>query len=166
MSGDPPVSEFRVEKSRRNANITLSTGEIVAGCFFVSGSSAHGPGPERVVDILNAEGGFFPFEVHDDTGSRTVLYNRDQVVTIELADREARLDPGYDVATRREVSLRLSNGRRLTGSVRVYRPEGRDRLSDWARHPDRFRYLETGSDDEGTVIMNVAHVIEINETRG
>ena len=47
-------------------------------------------------------------------------------------------------ATRRVVGLRLSNGRRVVGTVRVYRPEGRNRLSDWARHPEHFRYVETG----------------------
>ena len=26
----------------------------------------------------------------------------------------------------------------------MYQPEGRDRLSDWARQPDTFRYLDTG----------------------
>ena len=39
-------------------------------------------------------------------------------------------------------------------------PEGRDRLSDWARDPEIFRYVET---DETTLIVNMAHVIEVNE---
>jgi len=48
----------------------------------------------------------------------------------------------------------------VTGSVRVYRPEGRDRLSDWARNLDTFRYLET---EEATLLVNIAHVIEVGE---
>ena len=81
--------------------------------------------------------GFFPFELHDDdSGPQTVVYNRHHVVTVALADAEARRDPGYKVARQRFVSVLLSNGARLSGSVRVYRPEGRDRLSDWARQAE------------------------------
>ena len=153
-------SAFRVEKLRVPAIVNLSTGDSVMGCFFVAGASAQGSVPERVVEILNAEGGFFPFEVDDDASVRTVLYNRRQILTVSLTDAEARRDPGYDIATPREVSVHLSDGRRLSGSVRIYRPEGRDRLSDWARHPDRFRYVEIG---DSTVIINVEHVIELSE---
>jgi hypothetical protein len=157
---EPEVSEFRVEKHRSEAVLTLSSGETVRGCFFVAGASARSTGPERVCDVLNAEPGFFPFEVHDDAGTRTVLYNRGQIVVVAAEDREARRDPGYDLATRRSVSVRLSTGRRIVGIVRVYRPEGRDRLSDWARQADQFRYVEV---DDATLIVNVAHVIAVSE---
>ena len=51
------------------------------------------------------------------------------------------------------ISLGLSNGLRISGAVRIYMPEGRDRVSDWARHPDRFRYIESG---DQTLLVNVA----------
>jgi hypothetical protein len=154
------VPDFRVEKTRSPAVLTLSSGEAVRGCFFVAGASARSTGPERVCDVLNEESGFFPFEVQDAAGARTVLYNRRQIVVARVEDPEARRDPGYDVATRRIVSMRLSTGLHLVGIVRVYRPEGRDRLSDWARQADRFRYVEI---DDTTLIVNVAHVIEVSE---
>jgi len=44
--------------------------------------------------------------------------------------------------------------------VRVYRPEGRDRLSDWSRHGDQFRYIESS---DATFIVNVAHIVEARE---
>ena len=43
------------------------------GCFFLAGSHATHMGPERVADLLNAETGFFPFELPGEVGSRTVL---------------------------------------------------------------------------------------------
>src|SRR5687767_14836696 len=155
MSTDPHVSRFRVEKGRSHATITLSNGDMVVGFFFVAGASPRAAaGPERVGELLNAEPGFFPFEVQDGGSARTVLLNRAQVVTVALDENEARTDSGYDVATRRIIAVRLSNGRRVVGSVRVYRPEGRDRLSDWARHADRFRYIEH---DHVTLIVNMDH---------
>jgi hypothetical protein len=154
-------SEFRVEKQRTDAVVTLSSGLTTQGCFFIAGGSARHAGPERVAELLNSEAGFFPFEIHFVGRAYTVLYNRNQVVMVALTDNEARRDPGYDVATRRFVSILLSSGQRIAGAVRVYRPEGRDRLSDWARQPETFRYVETA--DDTTLIINVAHIIEVSE---
>src|ERR1700688_3147900 len=113
-------SQFLVEKQRANAVLTLSSGQSARGCFFTAGGSARHAGPERVGDLLNSEAGFFPFEIHDADGYRTVLFNPRHVVVVGLADNEASRDPGYSVATRRVVSVLLSSGQRLVGAVRVY----------------------------------------------
>jgi hypothetical protein len=157
------VSEFRIEKRRAEAALTLTTGTTVRGCFFLAGSSATHSGPERVAELLNAETGFFPFELNAGSAPHTVLYNRAQIVLVTLLEEttEAQLDPGYSVATEREVRILLSNGRTVEGRVRVYRPAGRDRLSDYARAPEVFRYVETA---DSTVIVNADHIVELRET--
>jgi hypothetical protein len=162
MQPGQKASEFHVEKERVDAVITLSNGDSAPGHFFVARDSAHTAGPERVGELLNAEPGFFPFETLDGHGTRTVMYSRRQVIMVELSQNEARSDPGYDVAPERFVSVLLSNGHRVSGSVRVYRPPGHDRLSDWARQADMFRYIETGYT---TLLVNIAHVIEVSEVR-
>jgi hypothetical protein len=153
------MSQFRVEKRKAEAELTLSNGESRRGCFFLSGSSATHAGPERVKDLLNSEPGFFPFEV---ANQETVLVNRAQLVTIRLMGSvdESTLDSGYDVATVRDVVIRLSNRVVLRGSVRIYRPQGHDRLSDHARSTELFHYLENA---EGTYIVNSAHIVELSE---
>jgi hypothetical protein len=156
------VSEFRVEKGKTNAILTLADGSTVHGCFFVAGASAIGNGPERVKDLLTSETGFFPFEAHDQGEGRTLLYNRPYVVMVELTgDDEPKRLPDYEIATRRSVSLLLSNGARVSGTVRVDRPHGRDRLSDFARSSETFLYVEI---PDATLIVNVAHIIELAET--
>lgn len=127
-------------------------GEAARGSFFVAG--------ERVGELLNQDTGFFPFEIRIGGDSQTVLYNRAHVITVTLSESEASRDPGYAVAKRRDVWIVLSDGRRVRGVVRVYRPEGRDRLSDWARQPETFRYVDT---DEGTVLVNLAHIVAVTE---
>lgn len=156
------LSQYRVEKSRVAATLTLSNGTSVHGCFFISGNSRTHAGPEGVKDVLNGETGFFPFEVRRPEGARTILYNRSHVVFVALADRsEPHRDPGYDVATERIVLMLMSNGARLHGAVRVFRPEGRDRLSDFARAEETFRYLEA---EHTTYIINIHHLVELEET--
>lgn len=153
------MSEFRFEKIRVTAELTLAGGEAVAGRFFVSGSAPDHDGPERVGDLLNAQSGFFPFEGAD---GRTSLYNRAQVVLAALgADtREAQADPGYDVARKIQVSMRLSTGQTIAGTVAVYRPGGRDRLSDYAQTSETFRYLVTA---DGDLLVNSTHIVELRE---
>lgn len=153
------MSEYRVEKKRAEAELTLTTGAKVKGCFFLWASSHTHAGPERVGDLLNEQKGFFPFQREDGD---TALYNRAQIVVVQLppGTTEVELEPGYEVATRRVISMLLSTGERISGTVAVYRPTGRDRLSDYARSDEMFRYVQTG---EHTVIVNAAHMVELRE---
>lgn len=161
MSAEVISSRLRVEKRRTEAEVRLTDGSVVSGCFFVAGGSARHAGPERVGDLLNAGHGFVPFERQLASGTRTVLYNRAHIVTVTLWEQEASRDPGYVVAPMHDVSLRLSTGDEITGTVRVYQPEGHDRVSDWARDPEMFRYVEAGP---VTVLVNTAHIIEVSES--
>ena len=76
-------------------------------------------------------------------------------------DNPALRGTKHRVATEREVRILLSNGRTVEGLVRVYRPTGRDRLSDYARAPEAFRYVETAG---ATLIVNTEHIVELRET--
>ena len=157
------MSDLRIEKRRTEAELTLATGTTVHGCFFLAASSAT-HAPERVGDLLNTEAGFFPFELSRQGRPETVLYNRAHVVVVTLlaaSATEAQLEPGYAVATERGVRMLLSNGRTIEGCVRVYQPSGRDRLSDYARAPQLFHYVET---PRATLIVNTAHIVELRET--
>jgi hypothetical protein len=153
-------SRFRIDKAKADALISLTYGNPLRGCFFVAHASARLVGPEPVGELLNGDTDFFPFELHDAAGTRAVLLNRRHVITVALADNEAQRQPGYEVAPERAVSILLSNGDRVGGIVRVHRPAGRDRMSDWLRQPDVFQYLET---ETVTLLINVEHIVAIEE---
>lgn len=158
------MSQFRVEKRRAEAQVTLSTGVTLRGSFFLAASTPTQVGPERVADLLNGEAGFFPFAPSGGSAEDTVCVNRAHVIAVKLLERapEAKVDPGYEVATERHVVMLLSNGTRLTGSVRAYCPKGHDRLSDYVRSPETFRYVECAGT---TFIVNTAHIVEVKETQ-
>jgi hypothetical protein len=152
------MSEFRVEKRREKADVTLITGATLSGHFFVASSSQLHAGPERVGDVLNFETGFFPFE----SRGQTRLINRAHVVKVALSVQiiEPQLDAGYDVAIRRRVSVLLTNGDEIIGHVVVFRPPGHDRLSDYAQVDERFRYIELA---DRTLLINSAHIVALTE---
>jgi hypothetical protein len=153
------MSRFKVEKDRVPACLTLATGQTITGSFFVLGSLNTAVGRERVGDLLNAEDGFFPFQREDGT---TAQYNRAHLVVVRLpagVDEES-LEPGYDVAQRRNVVMTLSTGARIDGTVAVYGPAGYDRLSDYTRAAKHFRYVITPF---GSVIVNADHIVEVAE---
>lgn len=154
------MSELRFEKIRVPAELRLTRGQPVAGTFFVAGSAFDHDGPERVGDLLNARKGFFPFQRAD---GQTAQYNRAQVILVTLGEgvREAEADPGYAVAPRRQVTMLLSTGDRVSGTVPIYRPPGRDRLSDYAQAGELFRYLVT---PQRTLLVNSTHIVELSET--
>jgi hypothetical protein len=156
---EQPTSEYRVEKIRAHAELTLTTGARVRGCVFLWSSRQSHVGRQRIGDLLNEPTEFFPFERED---GQVGLYHRAHVVTAQLPPdcSEARLEPGYEIAPRRRVSMLLTTGDRITGTVSVYCPAGHDRLSDYARRERMFRYIEG---DEYTWIINSAHVVELTE---
>jgi hypothetical protein len=113
---------------------------VEATISLVGGDTVQGSffvAAESVSALLEQDTGFFPFEIGTGDGAQTVLYNRAHVIWMMLSD-----------------------ARRLRGVVRVYRPEGRDRLSDWTRQPETFRYVDT---DEGPLLVNAAHIVAITE---
>ena len=162
MDSHSSNSEFRYEKHRADAVVTLVTAGKYQGCFFTAAGSARRDGAERIGDLLNSETGFFPFQIdrrrrRADRPLQPRSCDRGAVM-----DDEARRDPGYAVATRRS-SRSAFHGQRVDGEVRVYRPEGRDRLSDWTRQPESSA---TSRPTDATYIVNAVHIVEVTEVSG
>jgi hypothetical protein len=157
----PAASERRVHKTKTEADIVLSNGARRTGWFFLAESALSHTGHERLIDLLNTGGGFVPFAEQHDEAFETTLINTAHVVTITPKGALGLAqDAGYAVSTPRLITLLLSTGDRVTGCVQVVHPHGRDRVSDYTRAPERFRYVET---TERVLIVNMAHILELSE---
>jgi hypothetical protein len=160
MSRTTDRADFRIEKVRVAATLTLSNGERLTGSLFL-GADARRQGRERVDELLNGEPGFLPFERDQAMRPQVALYNRDHIVLLEFFENDARTVPGYEVATRHHVSVVLSTNQRFSGLVSVHQSQSYDRLSDWARDPTTFRYVET---DVATLLVNAGYITALIET--
>jgi hypothetical protein len=154
------MSQYRFDKIRVPAELSFTQGAPVAGSLFVAGSAFDHDGPERVEELLNGRPGFLPFECADGT---TALYNRAHVVVVRLGEevQEVQSDPGYSLAKKRRVRMLLSTGESVEGIVPIYRPPGRDRLSDYSQIDEPFRYLVT---PQRTLLVNTVHIVALMET--
>jgi hypothetical protein len=152
------MSDYRVEKRREAADVTLITGATLSGFVFLAGSSHLHAGPERIGDLFKMDAGFFPFECNGEIS----LINRTHVLKVALPPQmiEAEIEPGYDVAPRYQVKLLLTTGEMITGHVVVFLPPEHERLSDYARMDERFRYIEL---PERTLLVNAAHIVALTE---
>ena len=152
------MSQFRVEKRRAEAELTLATGATLHGSFFLAASTPTQVGPERVADLLNAETGFFPFDSvvvpRPERSSSTARTSSPCGCSSRSRKRSSRPDTGRDGAPRRDDACQRHAARGVGARL----------LSEGTRPVERlgairrvFRYLETA---RHTFIVNTAHVVE------
>ena len=144
--------------------MTLVSGEVARGSFFTAGDTTRHEGGERIADLLNSETGFFPFEVE---GDQRAADGPVQSIPPDLGgDFRQRGGAGPWVRRGRRAGRCRSCCRTGAGSTRSCAspgPTGRDRLSDWTRQPEVFRYIESG---DGDFIVNAAHIVAVTEVPG
>jgi hypothetical protein len=155
-----PASHFRIEKDREPAELAWASGRRARGNFFVAGAAARHSGRELVIDLLNSQPGFVPFEIDDETGTAVRLYNPQHILFVKLArhDIDPESEPAYEAASHKAALVVFADGTRVEGTVYVFRPAGRDRLSDYTRSGEQYRYLRTS---DALLIVNFAQVAEI-----
>jgi CheY-like chemotaxis protein len=100
------------------------------GTLFLHLSAESHDGPETVLDRLNKPDLFMVLGVADD--NPVVILNKAQILRVDLPAEAGQHEAGdlFPVADVEHVRVRLINGDRLDGTVRVEGPVGRQRLSD------------------------------------
>ena len=82
------------------------------------------------------------------------------MVRLPAGTAEEELEPGFSVAIRRDVSVTLSTGTVVSGTVLVNGVVGYERLSDYVRESKQFWYVLTSG---GTLIINSSHIVALVE---
>ena len=117
-------------------------------------------GPRNAVDHISFDvrvGEVLGFLGPNGAGKTTTM----KMLTSFLAPTGGRAEvAGYDVATRQLVKVLLTSGEQIVGHVVINRPPGRDRLSDYAKGDEPFRYVELA---DRTLLINSAHIVALTE---
>ena len=145
-----------VEKLLVPARVALPGPEQVSGAFALSANSPLRPGPEPLLDLLNAPTRVVPFiRTADEV---VLLLSR---IAIDWVEVDRTVDPAWVraasiVAAREEhVQVRMLDGRRIEGVVGMDLPEHLNRISDFLNLPEDFFSLATRS---GIVLVNKARI--------
>ena len=151
-----PVSDYRIEKLRRELAVTLSDGSQLEGEVFLRSVSRTRSRPEEPVDLLNDPEPFFALMRHGEA----VLVAKSQVITaVTTVDEDDALDTG---ALGVIVEVTLHDGTICDGSIFMESRNDRPRLLDYL-NGYRERFLPIVSPGQLLLVNtgSIAHVREV-----
>ena len=127
------MSEYRIEKLRRDLKLVLADGSALAGDVFLRSAARKRARPEEPEDLLNDDDPFFAL----DRQGETVLVAKANVVTAETTVVEDdALDTG---ALGVIVEIVMKDGSSCDGSIFLESRSDRPRLLDYLNsYHDRF----------------------------
>jgi hypothetical protein len=129
------MSDFRIEKVRHALEITLATGETLAGTVFLEPRARTHDGPQDLRELLDGDEAFFPVAVDD----RVLLVAKDQV-------RVARYKPDHPPVVPTppiDVRVTLVDNTTIDGGIEV------------EAHPDARRLLDHLNAFEGRFLSMI-----------
>jgi hypothetical protein len=131
------VEDLRVPKRQVAVEVVLPGGTVRRVSVFLAAAAPGHEGAERVSDLLNGGGNFFP-AFDEQSGAMTFL-NRESVALARVArDAEEWASNGVALATEHEVEITLADGTRLQGVVSYLLPPEHSRLVDFLNHASPF----------------------------
>jgi hypothetical protein len=148
------VNELRVPKQRVEVEILLPGGESRRVAVFLAEFASHHRGGERLSDLLNGPGSFFP--AVDVDADQVSFINRAAIAVARVAPAvEPDTSAELTLPTEHEVEITLVDGRTVEGVISFVQPPERSRLMDYLNEaPPFFRVLE----EKRVSLVNKAHV--------
>jgi hypothetical protein len=149
---------FRVSKRPVPVRVRLSTGRQITA-HLQCAEQAHGHhGRERVKDVLNAEDPVVP--LWSEGPAACTLVNKRFIEMVELLEPDV-VDPQEpDLSNHREVSVLMSSGTGIRGTLYISTPPGQSRTLDFLNRGERFFYLDT---EHGMTIVHLEHVVTVSD---
>lgn len=150
------MSDYRIEKTRRELTVVLADGSKLKGDVFLRSVSRYRTRPEDPVDLLNDADPFFALE----RAGETLIVAKAQVTKVEtdLTEDDA-LDTGALGVT---VEVTMRDGSECDGSIFLESRSDRPRLMDFL-NTYHERFLPVVS-PEHVLLLNtqfIAHVREV-----
>ena len=150
------MSEYRIEKLRRELTVRLADGSSIEGEVFLRPVSRHRSRPEEPADLLNDAEPFFALMRHGEA----VLVAKSQVTSaLTTVDEDDALDTGALGVT---VEVTLRDGTLCDGSIFMESRTDRPRLLDYLNSYSA-RFLPIVSPGQLLLVNtdSIAHVREV-----
>lgn len=152
------MSVYRVEKSELPVVVFQADGSVMKGVVFLSATAYSHMGQQTLHDLLKEPGDFFPFRSEDGgfcvTNKQTITHIR-----FEPPEQE---DDYQSLGDHEDVDIKFVGGEKLSGTVIIEMPEGRNRLFDFINAMEGFFLLQN---QEAHYMVNVSQVRDISPKR-
>jgi hypothetical protein len=146
--------QFRMIKRPVPVRVRLASGRQIGAIIQCAEQSEHRRTRERVKDLLNGEDALVP--LWNETTQSNTLVNKRFIELVELEEPDAMDPQTLALCERRHVSILLSSGTGLRGSLLISTRPGQHRTLDFLNRGERFFYLET---EIGMQVVHLEHVI-------
>ncbi|MGD1972818.1 MAG: hypothetical protein PVH37_15885 [Desulfobacterales bacterium] len=141
---------LKLKTQKRQAEIMFSDGHSIGGHFFISPSPKGPAGSENVIEILNDDRSYIPFEIAEGEIS---LLQKGSIIMVRMAISEMPKDLPY--LSRTSTKIFLLSGDILEGNVFIDLPKTRTRLSDFLNFSKRFFFIDVNEQD---ILVNATFI--------
>ena len=148
-----------IDKLRVSVRISRPGQAVVEGMIALAPHSSLHSGPETLLELLDPETGFLPFErAADDAVLLISRHDIQWVLADPTVDAKLVRPPAYQFTRQERVRVCLRGGEDLDGLIQMELPENVNRVSDYLNGPERYFPLATR---RGTFLIHKAAVREI-----
>ena len=151
------MSEYRIEKLKRQVTVLLYDGSKLEGEIFLRPLSRYRPRPEEPIELLNDVEPYFPLLIGP---GEAVILSKSGVASVETSIEEGE-DHEF-TALGLPVEVTMLNGLTCRGSVFIESRAGRQRLFDFLNaFPSRFLPVVDARRIYLVNTQSIAHVREV-----
>lgn len=152
------MSEFRIEKVRRCAVVTLAGGGTVQGDFFLQPTARYRVGPQHPAELFEEPDPFLPLAIAAD---QLVFIAKAQVIRVQFAADPADTEVGG--VEEASVDVTCTDGSVASGQLRLETRADRPRLLDYL-NGETQQFLTLHSPD-GILLINRRQIVQVRQRR-
>ncbi len=143
-------------------DVDLGGGRHLRGEVFLHDVAAAHDGDENILDLMNDEAAFFPLRVTTPAPS-TVLVAKShvQAMVVPSLARSARVALERETTVHFQVTVELDDGEKISGTVYVESPPGRQRPLDFFNAASSGFFAVSNADHD--VLVNRARVQVVHD---
>jgi len=145
---------LKVPKKKVPLTVSFVGEKNIRGSIFLSSQSPFRVGEELVIDLLNEEDPFFPFEIEEPPSIRIV--SKKNIISANTSEAS---ESDEAIGKKERITVILSDGRRLSGELLIEQPEHKSRVLDFFNAKEKgFFKLSDGAEIH---YVNIEHVDQV-----
>ena len=145
---------LKVPKKKVPLIVNFVGEKSIRGNIFLCSQSPFRVGEELVIDLLNEEDPFFPFEIENPPSIRFI--SKRNIMSADTSEDSASEE---GVGKKEEITVLLSDGQKLSGELLIEQPEHKSRVLDFFNSKEKGFFKLSNKTEIHYV--NIEHVDQV-----